>query len=268
MKQKWIQLTWPQRVMICIQGFLLLLFLILQLTLGRQQVTEYRDEYLRCRTDGEVITYSGKIDGKRAVFTVSPGPVVEYQLGDTRYGPYSIVFDSTAVPSEENLPWNTTSAQKLVGVEVWQGETRLFRGAYRDVNITGAQSFYLVDSQGDISYGDEMIFGVTSSVAGSTTYGYSTQETPGPYTILKIAMAPGVVQRGHFGIYLLVVLLCVLNAVSILYADALFRWNLRFRINNADDAEPSDWELFSRWFSWLTITICALVFFIISLNYA
>lgn len=266
-KQKWIELTWPQRVVILVQAFLVLLFLILYLTVGRQQIMKYHDGYLRCRTDGEVTTYSGKIDGEKAVFTVSPGPVVEYQLGDTRYGPYTIVFDSTAVPSGENLPWNTTSAANLVGVEVWSGETRLFRGAYHDVNISGSQSyFYLVDSQGEISYGDETVFGLVSSTYGSEVYGDTYKSEPGAYSILKIAIASGVEQRSPFGMFLLGTLLCIICAWSVLYADALFRWNLRFKIRNVEDAEPSDWEIFGRWVGWICITIVALVWFIIGLN--
>lgn len=71
MKQKWLELTWPQRVVIFIQAFLILLFLILYCTLGRQQVITHDGEYLRRRASGEVTTYSGKIDGQKPC---SPSP--------------------------------------------------------------------------------------------------------------------------------------------------------------------------------------------------
>ena len=261
MKQKWLDLTWPQRVMILIQAFLILLFLILYCTVGRQQVITYQDEYLRCRTAGGVTTYSGRIDGQKAVFTVSPGPVVEYRRGDTLYGPYTVVFDPTAVLDEEDKPFNLTSTKSLVGVEVWEGETRLFRGAYQNTGST----FYLVDTNGDMIFSDGMIrFQVETSTGTTTAYAFG--KAPGPYTILKLAIAPDVVRRGSFGIFLLGVLVCVLCAVSILYADALFRWNLRFIISEPESAEPSDWELFSRWIGWIALTIAALVFFIMGLN--
>lgn len=266
MKQNWTNLTWPQRIVITIQGFLVLLFLILYLTVGRQQVTKYRDEYLRCRTDDAVTTYSGKLNGEKAVFTVTDHNV-EYQLGDTLYGPYTIVPDPTAVPSEENKPWNVTSTAGLVGVEVWEGDTLLYRGAYHDVGLGFSSTFYLVDTEGDIAYGDEKVGAIVETGFGEL-HTYVDKEEPGPYTILKIAMAPGVVRRGHFGLYVLGVVVCILNAISVLYADALFRWNLRFRISNVDAAEPSEWELFSRWIGWFVLTICALVIFILGLNYA
>lgn len=261
MKQKWFTLTWPQRIMIFIQAFLVLLFLILYLTLGRQQITTYHGEHLRRSVDGEIVTYTGKINGERAVFTVSPGPVVEYQLGDTRYGPYTIVYDSTAVPSED--VFSTHGYFKLVGVEVWDGDTRLFRGAYRDVE---SYPYYLIDSQGEISYGDEKDFGQISYSFSGEVYGYTHKDEPGAYSILKIATGADVEQRGRFGLFLAGVAICIACAFSILYADALFRWNLRFTIRNVEKAEPSDWALFSRWIGWITLTIVALVWFIMGLT--
>lgn len=249
MKQKWLGLTWPQRVMIFLQAFLIVLFLILTSTIGRQQVISYRGEHLRRSIDGAIITYSGRIDGERAVFTVSPGPVVEYRRGDDRYGPYTIRFDPTAVSD------NSPSHQWQVGVEVWEGETRLFRGSYQSIN-----GFSLYDENGDYHSSSGII--IWAAGAEKTAADYA----PGVSTILRVALAPNVVRRGSVGFYLLGVLICAANALSILYADALFRWNLRFAIRAPEDAEPSDWELFSQWVGWIVLTIAALALFIIGLN--
>lgn len=258
MKQKWLELTWPQRVVIFIQAFLILLFLILYCTLGRQQVTKYSGEYLRCRTDGETTTYSGKIDGQKAVFTVSPGPVVEYAWGDAQYGPYTIVFDPTAVSD------SSAFAGRLIGIEVWDESTMLFRGGY----MTGRPAFPLFDENGE-----NYIPGLDNPDSYTQIEGVGIPKTaadyytPGVTTILRLALEPNVVQRGSFGIFLLGALFCVLNAASVLYADALFRWNLRFSIQYPEDAEPSDWELFSRWIRWIGITVAALILFIFGLNF-
>lgn len=255
MKQKWLELTWPQRVVIFIQGFLILLFLILYCTVGRQQVMKYSGEYLRCRTSGEVTTYSGKIDGQTAVFTVSPGPVVEYRRGDTLYGPYAILLDPTAAPDSD--------VGRLTGVEIRDGDTLLFRGGY----LPNSTLFSLFDENGEHYYPSlsDPDSPIRVEVAGSPKS--AAYYTPGVTTILRVALEPDVVQRGFFGIFLLGALCCVLCAVSVLYADALFRWDLRFRIKYPDDAEPSDWELFSRWVGWIGLTIFALVIFILGLNF-
>jgi len=263
MKQQWLELTWPQRIIMIFQGVLVLLFLILYSTVGRQEVTKYRDEYLRCRTDGAVTTYSGKIEGKPAIFTVTENTVT-YQLGSTVYGPYSIVFDPTAVPSEDVKSPNLVRTEGLVGVELWNGKSRLFRGAYRHTNST----FVLVDANGELVLNDRILVETTSHTGYSTVTTYVTPEEPGARTILRMALAPDVAQRGHFGIYLLGVLACAANAWSVLYADKLFRWNLRFRIRDAEDAEPSEWELFSRWISWIALSVFALIIFILGLGHA
>lgn len=255
MKQKWLELTWPQRVVIFTQGFLILLFLILYCTVGRQQIITYGGGYLRCRADGEVTTYTGKVDGQTAVFTVSPGPVVEYRRGDTLYGPYAILSDPTAVPDSD--------ASWLTGVEIREGDTLVFRGGW----LTNSTIFSLFDENGEPYFPslNDPDSPIRVEVAGE--YRSAADYAPGPAAILRVALRPGVVQRGSFGFFLLGTLVCVLNAVSVLYADALFRWNLRFRIRSPEDAEPSDWELFSRWAGWIGLTILTLIIFYYGLNF-
>lgn len=60
-------------------------------------------------------------------------------------------------------------------------------------------------------------------------------------------------------------LVCAANALSILYADFLFRFRLAFLIRGAEDAEPSEWELFTRRIAWLAFTGLALFFFVMGL---
>lgn len=212
---------------------------------------------LHRHVSGEITTYSGRVSGEKAVFTVT-GTTVEYQLGNTQYGPYHIVSAPDAVPPPSTP---LSSAETLKGVEIRKNGETLFRGAYQS-----SGSFYVVDTQGETFFGDEKLFGLISSDYSGDVYGYSHDPEPGTYSILKIAAEVGVAQRGAFGIFLLGMLLCIINTVSILFADELFRWNLHFSIRNVENAEPSEWELFSRWISWLAITVCALVVLIRGLS--
>lgn len=261
MKQKWLDLNLGQKVLFCIQLFLIVLFIILYSTVGRQQVINYRNTTLHCRTDGSVTTYSGKLDGKAAMFTVSENTVL-YQIGDTAYGPYTIVFDSTAIPSEEKKPVNLTSTKGLIGVEVRKNDLQLFRGAYR----SSGSMFYLVDSDGEMILTDNVLTEVLASTGNGTVTTYVNGEEPGPYAILKVAVAPNAVPRANLSGLLCGILLCVVCMASLLYADELFRWNLSFRIRNAEDAEPSDWELSSRWITWFVFTGMALILFTLGLT--
>ena len=60
--------------------------------------------------------------------------------------------------------------------------------------------------------------------------------------------------------------ICLINAISMLFADELFRWHLSFRVWNADHLEPSDWELAGRYISWTVLCVMALVLFIVGLQ--
>ena len=60
--------------------------------------------------------------------------------------------------------------------------------------------------------------------------------------------------------------MCGVNAVMILFADELFRWNLAFRIRNAEDAEPSELELAGRYITWTVLPLAALAVFVIGLR--
>ena len=62
------------------------------------------------------------------------------------------------------------------------------------------------------------------------------------------------------------VLMCAVTAVSILYAYELFRFQMSFRIRNADRAEPSDWEIDCWYISWTLIPLMSLIVFIMGLN--
>lgn len=51
-----------------------------------------------------------------------------------------------------------------------------------------------------------------------------------------------------------------------LFADELFRWNASFLIRNAEDAEPSDWEIAGRYITWTVLPVMAAVIFILGLK--
>ena len=56
------------------------------------------------------------------------------------------------------------------------------------------------------------------------------------------------------------------RSAFILFADELFRWDLAFRIQDVDRAEPSDWEITSRYISWTVLAVIAMFVFIAGLR--
>ena len=51
-----------------------------------------------------------------------------------------------------------------------------------------------------------------------------------------------------------------------MYADELFRFDLSFQIQNAEAAEPSEWEMMKRYISWTVFAIAALVIYFLGLQ--
>ena len=250
MKYRFTQLSIGQKVLVLIQAAMLLLFLILYPTVGRMQYIDFRGEHLRYTTKGQTQICSGQVNHTDVSITVAPDQSVTFQLDDTVYGPYIIVEDPTAVPETELFTVNT---DVLTGIEVQHktsGEV-LFRGGYLSANLD-LNVFFLYDEDGQLV-----------SPHFSTL---SAETEPHPQEIIKIALDPDPMTRGHAYGFLCGALLNLATALVILYADEQFRFSLRFRIENVEDAEPSDWELTSRWISWFVFTIMALVIYIIGLN--
>ena len=74
--------------------------------------------------------------------------------------------------------------------------------------------------------------------------------------------------RANWALWFGATFLCVLNAVSILFAYELFRFDMSFRIRDPKKAEPSDWQVDKWYISWTALPVVALVGFIAGLTAA
>ena len=213
---------------------------------------EFNDKILVYRQEGENTIYQGKIKGQEAQFTVSQDKVVVFEYGDKIYGPYSAKEDPTAISKE------LEALGQMTGVEVRQGENIIFRGGvshnrnnyfnwlYNEDGSLYSRGVYYIDDNGIERDENGEIF---------------DQFEPSVYTILKLMNSPELIHRGDWGVYYMAMFICVLNAISILFVEELFRFNLSFQIKNAHNAEPSDWEITGRYICWTIFTIGALIIF-------
>ena len=78
-------------------------------------------------------------------------------------------------------------------------------------------------------------------------------------TILELTEGPELQHKGVWAAWFGGVFVCAVTAFSILFADELFRWDLSFRVRDVEQAEPSDWEIASRYIGWTGCLILALV---------
>lgn len=238
-RQKWIFL---------IMGVMVLVFTILYpVTLSRVGYS-YRDAILVPHEAEGTTVYSGKIQREAASFTVTQDKTVTFQYGDFTYGPYTVKEDPQAAPESGDL------ADSLSGVEIWRQDSRLFRGGVQKLEQNGWLLYY----ENGEPYGLEIKI---------TTGGNSAEQMePSLATILDLAMGPELTHKGHWLPWFLGILLCVVNAVSILYADELFRFWLSFRIESPELAEPTDLEITGRYFGWGAMLIGIFVVFVIGLS--
>lgn len=223
-------------------------------TIGRVGF-EYKNAILVPHQEDGGTVYSGKIQGQQAQFTVSEDGIIVFRYGEKTYGPYAAKEDPAAIPEGEEM------AEYMAGVELRQGETILFRGGVLDTGDV----FLLYNADGTLN--NFRISYVTGDGVERDENGNEIDPMePSASTILKLMKNPELTHKGEGFAWFGAVLICVLNAISILFADELFRWNLSFQIQNADGAEPSDFEIAGRYIGWTAMTIAALAIFIIGLQ--
>lgn len=204
--------------------------------------------------DGRTV-YSGKIKGKMAQFAVSEDRTVVFQHGEHTYGPYTAKEAPSAVPKDVEM------AGAMTGVELRRGEDILFRGGVWDYG----DSYLLYNEDGTL---DSLGFSYVTSdgIERDENGNVIDPIEPSVATILKLMSGPELTHKGDGIAWFVAVFFCGLNALFILFADELFRWNLAFRIRNADRAEPSDWEIAGRYIGWTALAVLALALFIAGLQ--
>lgn len=210
---------------------------------------EYNGAILVPHQENDSTVYTGRVDGETVCFTVSEDHTVVYQYGEQTSGPYTAIKDPTAVPKDHPM------RSLMTGVEVYKGDEILFRGAIYDEQ--DSYTLYHENGLPDVKYSV-----VTSSGEQHYVNGKKVDPAePSASVILQLMDNPELNHKGDWYWWFLAVFLCIFNTGTILFADELFHWGLIFHIRNAEDAEPSEWELATRYIGWSTLLIAALVCF-------
>lgn len=247
-----------QKVILLILIVMAVIFAALYAVVTSRTGFSYMDKILIPETRDGATVYSGIIGGEKAWFTVSGDKSVTFRHGDRLYGPYTAVEAPDAVPEEDSL------SEQMTGIEVRDGDKIIFRGGFVETGYSDGD-FILVDEKGSLS-------GVSISVHmsdGTVMDGNGNivdPMAPDVYSLLHLMNGPELTAKGHWGVYFLCLVMSAVTAVSLVYADELFRFGLSFRIRNADTAEPSDWALADRNISWLIATVGIFVVYIIGLR--
>ena len=210
----------------------------------------YKDAILVPSEENGATVYAGKLEGQKAQFTVSEDNTVAFQYGDKTYGPYTSIEDPTAIPKDHVMK------DYMNGVELYEGEELLFRGAYYE----SSSDYYLFDEDGTLNSIGYLI-SYSNGIRFDDNKNSDDTMEPSALTVLKLMYEPELTHKGNWLLWFVGVVVCIFNICTLLFADELFRWNLMFQIRHVESAEPSDWEIFSRYMSWTLLLIVAFVCF-------
>ena len=233
-----------QKILLLLMAVMILAFTVIYPIVTARSGFLYKDAILVPAEEDGCTVYSEKIRGTAATFTVSADKTVIFQYGNTVYGPYTVKEDPSAIPKDSDLQ------AQMTGIELRCGGEIVFRGGV--VNSGDWRMLYNEDGSFDL------LRSITATMSDGTM-------EPSVSTILDLTDGPALTHKGTWLGWFGGVLICVITALTMLFADELFRWNASFLVRNAEEAEPSDWEIAGRYITWTALPVMAAVIFILGL---
>ena len=233
-----------QKILLLLMAVMILAFTVIYPIVTARSGFLYEGTILVPSEEDGGTVYSGKIYGTAATFTVSADKTVIFQYGNTVYGPYTVKEDPTAIPKDSDLQ------TQMTGIELRCGGEIVFRGGV--VNSGDWRMLYNEDGSFDL------LRSITATMSDGTM-------EPSVSTILDLTDGPALTHKGTWLGWFGGVLICVIAALAMLFADELFRWNASSHVRNAEEAEPSDWEIAGRYITWTALPVMAAVIFILGL---
>lgn len=252
------KLNMCQKAIILLLVLMLLVFCVIYFVVTGREGFRYMDAILVPTTQNGVTCYSGRIRGEDTVFTVDQNQNVTLRWGDRIYGPYSVKEDHTAIPQEESF------AEYMTGIEILEGDTVFFRGGV--LKTDGEEGVWFVVRED----GRGMNLDITATMSDGTVLDMDGNVVdpmkPSVRTLLELISEPEITHKGIWGAWLGCLVLSVVTVLSILYAEEIWIFSMSMRILDADRAEPTELEIFSRYAAWTVLTVIILVIYILGLQ--
>ncbi|MBQ1410042.1 MAG: hypothetical protein IIY94_02020 [Oscillospiraceae bacterium] len=253
-----INLNRYQKALLIGMALFLVVFAILYIISAHQEGYLYRNSFLSLSKENGGAVYTGKVDGKAATITVSPEKAVLFAFGEKRYGPYTVREDPAFLPGAYRN-------EGLTGVEIRLGSKSILRGGY-DSDGYGMMLYYEDEASKETGITMQQGSVVYFDADGTIVNAWDDADAPSCAAILELAAGSHLVRKCSWGLFLLGVFLCLVNTVMILFAYELFRLQMSLRIQNARDAQPSDFERNCWYISWTVMTGVAFVCFLMGLR--
>lgn len=250
MKTRWKRLDRYKKGLLLFLAAMVLVFTVLYAVNESRLGFAYAGEILLPTQENGSTVYTGRIDGRQARFTVSADGTVVFQYAEKTYGPYSVVWDPAAVPKEDEL------AQFMDGVEVYKGDELLFRGGA----VKTGETWYLVCEDGSFA-ATQITYSSGDGLERDTNGNLIDPMEPTVRTILELLNGPALTHKGDGAQWYLGIFLCVIDALSILFAEDIVRWKLSFTIRDAEQAELTELQIVTQKIGATIMTFIALAAF-------
>jgi len=232
-----------------------LIFAVIYLRTISRVGYRYNDAILVPKQENGNTVYSGKIKGQKVCFIVSDHTVI-FRYGDKTYDAFTVKEDPSAIPPDDEMK------DHMTGIEVLEGEGILFRGGVLKLG----DSYWLCGEDGMPDNRIGVSFITSDGIERDADGNPVDRMKPTASTIYELINDPELTHKGEGIAWFGASFICMLNAVYILFADELFRFNLGFQIRRAEYAEPSDWEIARRHIEWLALAMAALILFVLGLQ--
>lgn len=245
MKEKWKEMSGSRRVLLMVLAALAAGFTLIYLILGFRRGIWYQKSFLsRTEREGNTL-YAGNVQGRDTTFTVTPAGQVTLRVNEETYGPFTVTEHGTV-----------TSGQSVYHrVTLTEGDKVIYEGRFP----TDLGDYWLEGETGSIRTGD----GTRSGYYGrDLIYGTEGWKEQLYGLTVSLVAEPPVISRVNWAFYLLGLLAIVATAATVIWEDAIYRFELSFRVRDPESVEPSDWELTGRWIGWGSgIGVSLLLFF-------
>lgn len=215
---------------------------------------DYNRGFLEMREDNGVTIYEGSIDGEYISFRIEKKNTLVCRYGEETYGPFIVRRDPTARPNGH------TNEPNMVGVEILEGEEVFFRGGVVPSEEDGELSMLLYDERIHTPNHETVLVPGYGLVIDDGKEYYSSE--PSVFTILRLLAEPTLIHAVNWWGWVSGMYFAICTVIYALFADELFRFRMSFRVSNAEDLYPSDWEIASRYIGWTACAAIALYFFV------
>lgn len=243
-----------QKVILLFMLVMAVVFLVLYCVAASRVGFEFRDTILAPSQENGSTVYSGKIKGQEARFTLSADKTAVFQYGGKTYGPYTVKEDPSAIPCEGLY-------ESMIGVELCQGEAVLFRGGI----LKSGMGYWLYTEDGNM-YDFQFSPAADGVVVRDESGNGIDTIAPSASDIIDLMYGARLTHKGNWLAWFGAMLICVINAALIFFADELFRLNMSLHIRNSGDVEPTNFELAGRETTWVILALLALAAFILGLK--